>query len=281
MRDRNVNIEDEEVLEVINANYMDLFPAEKKVVDEILKKPQDAVGYNVAELAKKSEVSEATIVRLCHHLGYDGYYQFRLLLSRDLGKKQRGEKKSDNAIVSYLEELTESMMFIGKRLDQRILHEVLEILKNAPMVHIIACGNATNVSRYMGFRLERLGIRCTYAELAEYSISHINFASEDEVVIAISKSGISERVIEGVTIAKGKNMKVIAITASKKGKLAKLADYILNSTINQESFDFYNGYSYFNEYVIVDTVLNFLVNQELLEPAKPDDMLEADLQGGG
>ena len=34
------NIEDEEVLEVINEKYMELFPAEKKVVDAILKKPQ-------------------------------------------------------------------------------------------------------------------------------------------------------------------------------------------------------------------------------------------------
>ena len=78
------NIEDEEVLEVINEKYMELFPAEKKVVDAILKKPQNVVNYNAADLAKKSDVSVATIVRLCHHLGYEGYYQFRLLLSMSL-----------------------------------------------------------------------------------------------------------------------------------------------------------------------------------------------------
>ena len=91
------NIEDEEVLEVINEKYMELFPAEKKVVEAILKKPQNVVNYNVADLAKKSDVSVATIVRLCHHLGYEGYYQFRLLLSRDLGKKQHRVKKSGDA----------------------------------------------------------------------------------------------------------------------------------------------------------------------------------------
>ena len=97
------NIEDEEVLEVINEKYMELFPAEKKVVDAILKKPQNVVNYNVADLAKKSDVSVATIVRLCHHLGYEGYYQFRLLLSRDLGKKQHRVKKSGDAFGSYVE----------------------------------------------------------------------------------------------------------------------------------------------------------------------------------
>ena len=44
------NIEDEEVLEVINEKYMELFPAEKKVVEAILKKPQNVVNYNVADL---------------------------------------------------------------------------------------------------------------------------------------------------------------------------------------------------------------------------------------
>lgn len=270
------NIEDEEVLEVINEKYMELFPAEKKVVDAILKKPQNVVNYNVADLAKKSDVSVATIVRLCHHLGYEGYYQFRLLLSRDLGKKQTRAKKSGDAFGSYVEELADSVWAIGRRLDQGQLREVLDVLKNAPMVHLIACGNATNVSRYMGFRLERLGIRCTYPELTEYSVSHINLADEDEVVLAISKSGISKRVIDGMTIAKGKNMKVIAITASLKSEVAKLADYVLNSSVRQETFDFYNGYSYFNEYVIVDTVLNFIVNQELLETETLDHAAETE-----
>lgn len=273
------NIEDEEVLEVINEKYMELFPAEKKVVDAILKKPQNVVNYNVADLAKKSDVSVATIVRLCHHLGYEGYYQFRLLLSRDLGKKQHRVRKSGNAFGSYVEELADSVLAIGKRLDLGQLREVLEVLKNAPMVHLIACGNATNVSRYMGFRLERLGIRCTYSELPEYSISHINLANEDEVVVAISKSGISKRVIDGMTIAKGKDMKVIAITASLKSEVAKLADYVLNSSVRQETFDFYNGYSYFNEYVIVDTVLNFMVNQELLEAEMASESPSAEEKG--
>lgn len=111
------NIEDEEVLEVINEKYMELFPAEKKVVDAILKKPQNVVNYNAADLAKKSDVSVATIVRLCHHLGYEGYYQFRLLLSRDLGKKQHRVKKSGDAFGSYVEELADSVLAIGKRLE--------------------------------------------------------------------------------------------------------------------------------------------------------------------
>ena len=77
----------------------------------------------------------------------------------------------------------------------------------------------------------------------------------------------------------GKDMKVIAITASLKSEVAKLADYVLNSSVRQETFDFYNGYSYFNEYVIVDTVLNFMVNQELLEAERASESPSAEENG--
>ena len=75
------NILELEVLEVIRKRYSDIFPAEKKVADLILRKSQEVVNYNVSELAKASGVSDATIIRMCHHLGYSGYYQFRIALA--------------------------------------------------------------------------------------------------------------------------------------------------------------------------------------------------------
>ena len=64
------NILDKEVLEVIKEEYDKIFSAEKKVADFVLKYPQKAVESNVSELAKQSGVSDATVVRMCHHIGY-------------------------------------------------------------------------------------------------------------------------------------------------------------------------------------------------------------------
>ena len=69
-----------EVLDVIKEQYDLIFSAEKKVADFVLQNPQKAVECNVSELAKHSGVSDATIVRMCHHIGYTGYYQFRITL---------------------------------------------------------------------------------------------------------------------------------------------------------------------------------------------------------
>ena len=76
------------VVENILQKYEQLFPAEKKVADYIISNSSDIINLNVAELALLSSTSDATVVRTVKHLGYDGYYQMRLLLSRDIGKSE-------------------------------------------------------------------------------------------------------------------------------------------------------------------------------------------------
>lgn len=262
------NILELEVVEVIRKRYSDIFPAEKKVADPILRKSQEVVNYNVSELAKASGVSDATIIRMCHHLGYSGYYQFRIALARDLGKKQFKTAESENSadVVSKMfEDFAETMVAIGKRLDKNVVRSCVDLIKGAGTVHIISVGNTTNLARYMGFRLERLGVKSTYSELPAYYINHINLSAENDIVIAISKSGTSKNVLEGMKLAKGKKLKMIAITASLKSPVADLADYVLISSGKQEPLSVYKGYSYLNEFAIIDALLSFTVNEELIE----------------
>lgn len=60
------------VLETIKQNYNNIFLAEKKVADFILDYPEKAVNANVSELANYSGVSDATVIRLCKHIGFQG-----------------------------------------------------------------------------------------------------------------------------------------------------------------------------------------------------------------
>lgn len=80
------------VIEIIKEKYQKIYTAKRKVADFVLDRPQEAVNMNVAELAKQSDVSEATVIRLCHHLGYSGYYQFRILLAKEVGNSQPDTK---------------------------------------------------------------------------------------------------------------------------------------------------------------------------------------------
>ena len=85
------------VLENIISSYDILFSAEKKVADYVLKHPQETLDLNVVELANKSKVSDATVIRFCKHIGYAGYYQFRIMLAKTLPlpAKEEANKKQN------------------------------------------------------------------------------------------------------------------------------------------------------------------------------------------
>ena len=268
-----IDVAEREVLDVIRQKYDDIFPAEKKAADFILDNPVEAVKYNVAELAKASGVSDATIIRMCHHLGYSGYYQFRLALSRDIGKKlpsANPDPVPNDVVKQLFEEYASIAASVGNKLNVDLLRGCVRLLREADMVHIIAVGNTSNIARYMGFRLERLGIRSTCSDLPEYFINHINLAGKKDVVLAISKSGLSKRVIDGLKLAKDKHLSIIVITAYTLSPVACLADYVLDSSGQENSENYYKGYSYLNEFLIVEALLNCVVNEEMIKQKLAD-----------
>ena len=91
------------VIDVITDEYDNLFPTEKKIATYIKNNPREVIMLNVSELAKRSGASEATVVRMCKHLGYQGYYQMRLILSRDVGRKEiQNPNNSDEDLLNWV-----------------------------------------------------------------------------------------------------------------------------------------------------------------------------------
>lgn len=267
------NFLEREVLEVIKAQYDRIFSAERKVAAFVLKNPQKAVDCNVSELARNSGVSDATVVRMCHHIGYTGYYQFRITLARDLGKKQYSsvdEIESKDSVEKMFGEFAKAMLVIGRRLDLEVVRDCVNLLKTCKQAHIMAVGNTCPLAQYMGFRLGRLGIKSTYNVAPEYFLNHVNLADEGDILIAISQSGTSKQVIQGMELGREKGLKMIAITAFAQSPVSNMADYVLLSAGEEGPFSYYKGYAHLNETAIIDALLNFVTNEELIKTTQAD-----------
>lgn len=270
---KNSDVLEQEVLDVIRNKYNEIFSAEKKVADFILENPLKTVESNVSELAKLSGVSDATVVRMCHHVGYAGYYQFRITLARDIGKKQYEGMNLGNEygeVEKLFRTYANNMIEIGKNISEKNIWECVKLLKCCNTVHLIAIGNTSSLSQYMGFRLGRLGIKASYGLSAEFFMNHINLASPDDIVIAISKSGSSIPVVLGMELAKEKGITTIAITAHVQSPISKLADQILLAIEYDATFNYYNGYAQLNMVATIDALLAFLTNEDLIQRKHAD-----------
>ena len=267
------NILNREVLSVMREKYESLSLAERKVADFVVKNPHKTVDCNVAELAKLSGVSDATIVRMCHDIGYTGYYQFRITLARDIGKNQYGDIKVSNntdEIEVFFREYAENMIAIGKRLDAKTMWNCVNLIRSCGMAHIIAVGNTIPLSQYIGFRLGRLGVKSSFGLSAEYYMNHINLAEKNDIIMAISKSGASKPILMGIELAKEKGLKCIAITSYEDSPVAEMADYVLISRGKDISFNYYKDYAHTNMMATIDALLEFLTNEEFIRNKQAD-----------
>jgi RpiR family carbohydrate utilization transcriptional regulator len=268
------------VIETIKEKYNEIFLAETKVADFILNNPEEAVNANVSELANLSGVSDATVIRFCKHIGYQGYYQLRVNLYRDLGKKQ-GEQDNlqeteGNSVCGIFQNFASTLAGIGKSISQESMLECVNIINRCNYVHIVAVGNTSPLAQYMGFRLGRLGIRCTYNMIPEFFLNYINLAQKDDIVFAISQSGTSKHVVQAMELAKERNLKIIAVTAYEYSPVSRLADYLLLSGAQEQQFDYYKTYSHLNETAVIDALLHFLTNKQKITSSnadKPEIML--------
>ncbi len=267
--------ENDNVLETITTKYNKIYKAERKVADFILEHPRDAMDSNVAELAKSSGVSDATVIRMCHHLGFNGYYQFRLLLAKNVGNDDKSNENNEslnepNAVQKVFQEYANSIITTGENIDEDTMRNCVDLIRNCRQAYVIAVGNTIPLAMYMSFRLMRLGVQCTTDLGPEYYMNHINLASKDDIVIAISQSGSSKYVIQGVELAKKKKIKVIAITAYAESEVSEIADYSLFSTGRKESFNYYKNYSHLKETAVIDALLEFVTNRARMEKNQTD-----------
>lgn len=223
------NASEDSVIGNLRNKYDEFFSAERKAVNYILDNPQEAVMSNVSEIAKKSGVSEATVVRMCKHAGYEGYYQMRLLMSRDLGKDNilHEQKEVANTAKGLFDFDASRVAGLGETIDTELLIKIVGTLKKSRMVYIVAAGNTSPIAMDLGFRLERCGIPCSYGILPEHFLNHVSLGMKKDTIIAISRSGVSKQVVQAVNLAKRKGMNIVAITGEPQTVIGTLADYVV------------------------------------------------------
>lgn len=264
-------------IENLHSKYHKLSSAEKNVADFIMKHPQEIDNYTIKDLSLASNVSEATVVRMCKHLGYKGYWSFHISLVSDIGKEEKTfSQTEEGSLKALFMKYSKMMEKLADNVNEGSMEQCVDLLTNCSCAHIIGAGNTSTLAKHMAFRLGRLGIRCTYDSAPEYFMNNIYLAGPNDVLVAISQSGVTKNILNGVELAKKKEIKVMAITAYINSSLAEKSDIVLESKGDFSRFDFYKNYNHLCEIAVIDALCE-LIQQKLtaLNPkGKDDNMLE-------
>lgn len=253
------------VLNNIRRYYSEMFSAEKKVADFILNKPHDVIKMSISELARASETSDATIIRVCKHIGYSGYYQMKLSLATEFGQQQvidvNHSETPPKDVVEFFNNFSADIFQAAKNISMDSLEECTDLLAKANIVYFVAWGNTSAIAQDFAHRLSRCGIKTFASDMPEYLIRNIFYASENDVLVGISHSGTSLHVIQLLELAKERKMKTILITNAKDSKAAEISDYVLSAEVKDQLFYDFGGASHVFEMMIVDALLYFLLRK--------------------
>ena len=223
--DSNSNIKGG-VWERIEANKNDATKTEKKLIDKLRNvNSGDLIYMSVTELALATEVAEATIVRFCRKLGFTGFQDFKLNLSRGIPLNEGGEAP-DKAYAAAAE-MKDAIDATRQEIDYAQCLEIADKIINAKRVLITAVGNSYAAADIFYIKLLRLGLSVNAPRDPHImSTAAANLTPED-LVIVISASGSTKDILRVTEESKKHNTEIVAITNHFNSPLAKYTDYLL------------------------------------------------------
>ena len=233
------------VIDIIFAEYNNFYEAEKKIADYIVNNTQKVIDMTISELAESAGASDATVTRFCKKCHMKGFHHLKITLARELVESKKDDVKISgdvsesnikeslsNILANKVEELKQTVSMI----DDKELSEILNLIRNARNVQFAAVGNTIPVALDGCYKFNQIGIPSVTNPIWETQIAYTFNLSKGDVVIIISNSGSSKRLIDVIEAAKAKESYIVSITNSNNSPIAKLSDYHIKTATREKLF---------------------------------------------
>lgn len=195
-------------------------------------------GLKLKEVAHACHVSDATVVRFCQNLGFDGFSNLKYNLTNVLQQKWRQFETDlhlcrENPV--YFQRVEESCHVTEQLFTREKQEQFLSMLDEVKEIILIGLGTSYLVAKDFEIRFGRIGLRCRAIEdiiLQEFAIKNTN---ADSLVIAFCYSGSTQAVMENLRLAREKKAKTILWTCDSNTHLEQDCDltvYIHSSEPN-------------------------------------------------
>ncbi|MBT1636472.1 MurR/RpiR family transcriptional regulator [Clavibacter michiganensis] len=218
---------------VVNA----LQPSERRVFELILDDTEGVVEITAQELADRAGVARSTVVRSCQSLGYRGYPQLRVALTRELARSSAraaataGEgahgPSALGRIRSDLDALAAALPRVASVLTEAEVEDAVARVVAARRLVVVASGLSSPLALDLSMRLTAVGRPAEFVADPVGQQIAVSRLSPEDVVVVISGSGANELSLRGARSARAAGAAVVAVTSFATSPLGALADVAL------------------------------------------------------
>ena len=203
----------------IQEHRSQLRPSERIVAQYILRHAREVVHMSMSALAEANKVSEPTVQRFCHALGYSGFRSFKDDLLREISVLERFiqspvvvEDKPDNIVSKVVDSSISRLLDLRSSLDLVAIERAVDLLQGCSGVEIYAFGGSVPLALDMQHKLFRLQMRVGVHSDPHMQRMSLHSLKPSDVVVAISNSGATSALLDSVSLAIDSKTPVIALT---------------------------------------------------------------------
>lgn len=233
-----------DVLSHICAVMSSLSPSEKAIATYVLDHPSNVAAMTVRELAAETGTSPASVSRFARTLDYRTYSDMRLALGISISRAS-GEEKATGGKVT-LDDIEGSIKYVLSHkvkelaettslIDSNDFATVVNLLHNASLVLVAGVGNTINMGANAAFKLSQVGVRAICPSSTEAMASTASNLAENDVLLVISTSGYSKRLVNIFDYAEDSNTPIVMITDNPDTPLAKRATHIIRAVSRDQA----------------------------------------------
>lgn len=228
--------------------------AEKHVLYYIEEHLEEAKQQSLTTMAEKNNVSTATIVRMCHKLGLEGFSELKYILKTIDSQLIPHE---EDTIARYKADLNETL----RSLERKNLEEISEKLLQANRVLIVAVGLSKMIGEYFSKLLMQVNKPSTYVYESHIIDLLPNMIQPKDFIVFISSSGETKTIIQAAEKIRFKNVETLAITNNADSTLTRLARQSMSAHIQHAQFAGYDVSARSSLVVLIDILFEFFIKK--------------------
>lgn len=231
------------IIAKINARKENMSKAEALVCDYIIQHPEEVIYLSVSELALKSGVSDATVIRASQKIGARSYQDLKITIAQDLVSPLQAVNEEitvdDNANTvteKVFQGILHTLDMTYKIQDAALLDRAADMLLNSNRICICGLGNSHAIAADIQHKFMRLGLNANAYADNHLQVICSSFMKKGDILFAVSHSGSSHDVVHAAEIARSNGALVISLTNAGRSPLSDISDISLHTDSEETKY---------------------------------------------
>lgn len=212
--------------DAVSAAYPNLSPQQQVIAQYVLEHPDDFALGTAATVAEAAGVQPSALVRFANVMQFSGFselqrvFRDRLLERAGTYRERISAMKAPpaaaaapSALHQFVELGVADLRQLEHALGDNTLRQAARLLGSAKRVHVLAQRRAFPVAAYLAYALGQLELRVQLHDGVGGMLGEsLRQIEPNEVLLVISFKDYSPEVVEAAAAAKGRGVKVVAVT---------------------------------------------------------------------